>query len=157
MVATAPGGRPYADLGAKPVSSNPHKADAGPGSGTERSRRCGRYGLAPIPTTLRRLVYLTSLRDEKTGRYDGSKLAELCGAADADLVLREIHEDVFGTLSFSLGDQHEELKDHLELLRREDAAGNRSVVDFGPWKASPYSYCTFQEPNSKSLTNLYTY
>ena len=84
---------------------------------------------------MRRLVYLASLRDEKTGRYDGSQLAELRSEADADLVLREIHEEVFGTwLSFSLEDQHEELNDHLKLLRRENASGVEASLTLAPYE-----------------------
>lgn len=118
------------------MSSNPHKADAGPESGIARLKEdVWAYSLTPIPTTLRRLVYLASLRDEKTGRYDGSQLAELRGEADADLVLREIHEDVFGTwVSFSLEDQHEELEDHLELLRRESAPGVETWLTLAPYE-----------------------
>ena len=119
------------------MSPNSDKADAGPRSGIERLKQdVWAYSLTPVPTTLRRLVYLASLREEKTGRYDGSHLTELRGEADADLVLREIHEDVFGTwLSFSLEDQHEELKEHLELLRRENASGVEAWLTLAPYEA----------------------
>ena len=117
------------------MSPDPYEADADPESGKERLKQEVWAFLAPIPTTLRRLVYLSSLYDENTGQYHGSRLRELRGEVEGDAVLREIHEDVFRTwLSFSLEDQHEELKEHLELLRRKNAPGVEVWLTLAPYE-----------------------
>ena len=76
--------------------------------------------LAGIPTTLGRLVHLDSLRDASTGFYRDSGLAGHAKKAEADLLLREVHEEVFATwLSFSLEDQREELEEYLKTLKKQ--------------------------------------
>jgi hypothetical protein len=88
--------------------------------------------LARIPTTIGRLVYLASLRDETTGLYRDPELDGHCSEAEADLVLRVLHEEAFQTwLSFSLQDQNEDLEQYLQSL-----AGQTSP-DLETWLTLP--------------------
>jgi hypothetical protein len=48
-----------------------------------------------IPSTFGRLVYLASLRDPNTGRYQHHGLAQAFGDGEADAVLRDSHERTF--------------------------------------------------------------
>ena len=92
------------------------------------------HTLARIPTTLGRLVYLAARRDESTGRYRDHELARACSDTETDLLLRKIHEEVFGTwLSFSLTDQREELERYLKSVKKEEPS------ELGTWLTSaPY-------------------
>jgi hypothetical protein len=84
--------------------------------------------LARITTTFGRLVYLASLRNDTTGLYWDSGLGGHCSDAETNVLLREIHEEVFATwLSFSLKDQSEDLEQYLILLKEEKAR------DLGTW------------------------
>ena len=88
--------------------------------------------LARIPTTIGRLVYLASLRDDTTGLYRDPGLDGQCSEAEAGLVLRVLHEEVFQTwLSFSLQDQNEDLEQYLQSL-----AGQTSP-DLETWLTLP--------------------
>jgi hypothetical protein len=54
-----------------------------------------RRTLAQIPSIYGRMVYLASLRNENTDRYEHHGLAARFSADQADRVLRDSHEEVF--------------------------------------------------------------
>ncbi len=88
--------------------------------------------LARIPTTIGRLVYLASLRDDATDIYRDSGLDGHCSQAEADLLLRALHDEAFQTwLSFSLQDQKEDLEQYLQSL------AGQTGPDLETWLALP--------------------
>jgi hypothetical protein len=90
--------------------------------------------LAGIPTTLGRLVHLASLRDASTGFYRDSRLVGHANAAERDLLLRQIHEEVFATwLSFSLEDQREELEQYLKTLKKQGSGKLATWLTTAPY------------------------
>jgi hypothetical protein len=54
-----------------------------------------RHTLNQIPSTFGRLVYISSLRDQNTGRYEHHGLFQMIGEAEADQALRESHGHTF--------------------------------------------------------------
>jgi len=88
----------------------------------------------PLPTTLRRLIYLALLRDDNTGHYHSLEVARLGSEGIADLILREIHGDVFETwLSLPLEQQHDELTEYLGALTRERASDLEAWLTLAPY------------------------
>ena len=51
--------------------------------------------LAKIPSAFGKIVYLASLRNENTGKYQHFGLSQIYSDEDADLVLRESHDEAF--------------------------------------------------------------
>ena len=92
------------------------------------------HTLARIPTTLGRLAHLAARRDESTRLYVDRELAKDCSDAEADSLLRKVHEEVFATwLTFSLVDQRKELEQYLESVKRD------KPTEFGTWlTVAPY-------------------
>lgn len=84
-----------------------------------------RNTLSQIPSVFGRQVYLTSLRDANTGRYEHHGMALVFGEDEADRALRQSHEEVFRQwLSFDLQRQ----KTDLDLYLAEVASQKRTVV-----------------------------
>ena len=82
--------------------------------------------LAKIPSLFGRIVYLASLRNENTGKYQHFGLSQKYSDEEADLVLRESHEELFREwLTFPLDPQKRDLEEYLRGL--EDDL--RTVVD----------------------------
>jgi hypothetical protein len=70
--------------------------------------------LLQIPTTLGRLVHLSSLRDKNTGQYEHPELTDLLGRETADRVLRHSHLQVFSLwIGCSLEEQKADLDEYL--------------------------------------------
>ncbi len=76
--------------------------------------------LSKIGSLFGRIVYLASLRNENTGKYEHFGLAQIYSEHDADLVLRESHEESFREwLAYPLEPQKRDLEQYLESLDTE--------------------------------------
>ncbi len=93
-----------------------------------------RRTLSQIPTRFGRLVYLCSLRDPNTGRYEHHGLAQYFSPEEADRALRESHEQTFRDwLCLNLEQQKADLEEYLSGL----SAAPGQVL--GAWmRLSPY-------------------
>ena len=93
-----------------------------------------RNTLAQIPSVFGRLVYLASLRNANTGRYEHHGLALICGADEANKALKDSHSRVFADwIAFNI----EQQKADLDLYLAGLAEDKRVVVD--TWvKLAPY-------------------
>ena len=69
-----------------------------------------RHTLNQIPSTFGKLVYISSLRDTNTGRYEHHGLSQIFGEDETDKALRESHQKTFAEwLSYDLARQKEDL------------------------------------------------
>ena len=93
-----------------------------------------RNTLTQIPSVFGRLVYLTSLRDPNSGRYEHAGLALIFGERDADAALRDSHCQTFSEwLKFDLEQQKADLDLYLAGLLET----RRTIVE--SWsRLSPY-------------------
>jgi len=90
--------------------------------------------LAKIPSLFGKIVYLASLRNENTGKYQHFGLSQAYSDEAADLVLRESHEESFHKwLTFPLEPQKRDLEEYLQGLDDD----LRTVLD--TWRTiAPY-------------------
>ena len=93
-----------------------------------------RRTLSQIPSSFGRLVYLASLRNQITGKYDHHGLALVFGEREADRALRESHvRGMNEWLAYSL----EEQKADLDLYLSGHMGNRREVLEY--WvRAQPY-------------------
>lgn len=94
----------------------------------DRSRKAGKEAaemwqrtLDQVPTTFGRLVYLSSLRDPNSARYEHHGLAQIFGEAEAEQTLRESHQATFAEwLSMGLQEQKNDLERYLSSFQQVD-------------------------------------
>jgi hypothetical protein len=93
-----------------------------------------RNTLNQIPSTFGRLVYLASLREQNTGRYQHHGLAQAFGDGEVDAALRDSHEQTFSEwLCYNM----EQQKSDLDLYLSSFQADRRTIL--GTWiRLSPY-------------------
>ena len=76
--------------------------------------------LAQISSTFGKIAYLTSLRNENSGRYQHFGLAQIYSEDEADLVLRQSHEEVFREwLNYLLEPQVRDVEKYLDSIEDE--------------------------------------
>ena len=76
--------------------------------------------LAQISSTFGKIAYLTSLRNENSGRYEHFGLAQIYSEDEADLVLRQSHEEVFREwLNYPLEPQVRDVEKYLDSIEDE--------------------------------------
>jgi hypothetical protein len=93
-----------------------------------------RNTLVEIPALFGRLVYLSALRNQNTGRYEHHGLSQIFGDEEADQALRASHEQTFAEwLCFGLEQQKADLDLYLSALGTD----KRTVVE--TWiRLAPY-------------------
>ena len=94
-----------------------------------------RNTLSEIPTLFGRLVYLSSLRDQNTGRYQHYGLAKVFGEEEADRALRESHWETFSEwLCFRLERQKVDLDLYLSGLEDNRRTVVETWIRLGPYR-----------------------
>ncbi len=93
-----------------------------------------RRTLAQIPTLFGKIVYLAELRDENSGTYQHFGLAQRYSAEEADRILRESHERVFGEwLNCPLEHQRDNLEEYLRTLDDDRETVLRTWMTLAPY------------------------
>ena len=73
--------------------------------------------LDQISSTFGKIAYLTSLRNENSGRYQHFGLAQIYSEDEADQVLRESHKEVFREwLNYALEPQARDIETYLDSI-----------------------------------------
>jgi hypothetical protein len=94
-----------------------------------------RNTLSQIPAVFGRLVYLSSLRDPNTGRYQHHGMSLVFGEDEARKALRKSHQQVFTEwLSFNLEQQHADLQLYLSDLYEDKRTVLESWRQLEPYK-----------------------
>jgi hypothetical protein len=90
--------------------------------------------LSQIPSLFGRIVYLASLRNANSGKYEHHGLAAIYGEEESDRVLRESHESAFRQwLNHGVERQKVDLEEYLTSL-----GGDRKVLVENWIRLSPY-------------------
>jgi hypothetical protein len=94
-----------------------------------------RRTLEQIPTLYGRLVYLTSLRNADSGRYEHHGLTLLFGAEAADIALRDSHRRTYVEwLSLPLAAQRADLLCYMDSLEVPPARLVETWIELAPYR-----------------------
>lgn len=94
-----------------------------------------RNTLCHIPSVFGRLVYLSSLRNPNSGRYEHSGLSQMFGDREADYALRKSHIQTFEEwLCFNLEQQKADLDLYLAGLLEDRATIVRAWSKLAPYR-----------------------
>jgi hypothetical protein len=95
-----------------------------------------RNTLSQIPSVFGRLVYLASLRNANSGRYEHHGLALVFGEDDANKALKKSHLRVFREwLAFNLEQQKADLDLYLSGLYEDKRTVLTTWLDVAPYRA----------------------
>ena len=93
-----------------------------------------RRTLAQIPTLFGKIVYLSGLRDANSGGYVHYGLAQRYSTEEANRILRESHERVFGEwLNCPLERQRDDLEEYLRSLEDDRETILRTWFTLAPY------------------------
>lgn len=94
-----------------------------------------RNTLSQIPSTFGRLVYLSSLRNQNSGRYEHHGLALIFGEDDANKALRKCHAQTFSEwLSFDIEQQKADIDLYLSALFEDKKTVLEAWSRLSPYK-----------------------
>lgn len=95
-----------------------------------------RNTLSQIPSVFGRLVYLASLRNSNSGRYEHHGLALLFGEDEANQALKRSHSKVFREwLTFNLEQQKADLDLYLAALYEDKRTVLTTWLELAPYRA----------------------
>jgi hypothetical protein len=94
-----------------------------------------RNTLSQIPTTIGRLIYLASLRDQNTGAYHHYGLEQLCGPEQSQQTLRQSHSQIFSEwLCFNLEQQKKDVEAYLDELHEDKKIILATWIRLAPYR-----------------------
>ncbi len=95
-----------------------------------------RHTISQIHTVFGRLVYLSSLRNPNSGRYEHHGLALVFGQDEASRALKKSHQRVFDDwLKFDIEQQKADLELYLSDLPEDKKTVLRAWTKFAPYKS----------------------